>query len=58
MKPVKKVDTDDIKFDFQEFLRIYQLEKYAAAKDDSSKSKNLDFLVTSAPLQPLEPAVM
>ncbi len=29
----KKKNDDDIKFDFQEFLRIYQLEKYGSKKE-------------------------
>ena len=51
MKPTKKIDDDDIKFDFQEFMRIYQLEKYAAASKETSSKGNLDFLVNSNPAQ-------
>ena len=33
----KKKNDDDIKFDFQEFLRIYQLEKYGSKKEKQDK---------------------
>lgn len=50
MKAKKKND-DDIKFDFQEFLRIYQVEKYGSKKDQGS----MDMVMPKTPQQPVVP---
>lgn len=46
MKAKKKND-EDIKFDFQEFLRIYQLEKYGSKKDKSSSNIEVSLAPTT-----------
>ena len=49
MKAKKKND-DDIKFDFQEFLKIYQLEKYGSKKE----KEGMNLVPASNPIQPVQ----
>ena len=49
MKAKKKND-DDIKFDFQEFLKIYQLEKYGSKKEKD----RLTMVPASNPIQQVQ----